>query len=49
MDRLISELVSYGLKYELVHEDDKMYVINNLIEVFYWYSHSMAQQLNYQL
>ena len=34
MDRLISELVSYGLKYELVHEDDKMYVINNLIEVF---------------
>ena len=34
MDRLISELVSYGLKYRLVHEDDKMYVINSLIEVF---------------
>ena len=34
MDRLISELVSYGLKYQLVHEDDKMYVINSLIEVF---------------
>lgn len=34
MDRLISELVSYGLKYHLVHVDDKIYVINRLLELF---------------
>ena len=34
MDRLISELVCYGLKYNLVHVDDKVYVINRLLELF---------------
>ena len=34
MDRLISELVSYGLHYSLVHADDKIYVINRLLELF---------------
>ena len=34
MDRLISELVSYGLDYNLVHVDDKIYVINRLLELF---------------
>ena len=30
MDRLISELVSYGMTNELIAEDDKVYVINRL-------------------
>lgn len=34
MNRLISELVSYGLKSNLVHEDDKIYVVNRLLELF---------------
>ena len=34
MDKLISELISYGLKYHLVHTDDKIYVINRLLELF---------------
>ena len=34
MNRLISELVSYGLKHNLVHADDKIYVINRLLELF---------------
>ena len=34
MDRLISELVAYGLNYNLVHVDDKTYVINRLLELF---------------
>ena len=34
MDRLISELVSYGLKNDLVHADDKTYVVNRLLELF---------------
>ena len=34
MDKLISELVSYGINYNLVHIDDKIYVINRLLEVF---------------
>ncbi len=34
MDRLISELVSYGLQNDLVHVDDKIYVINRLLELF---------------
>ena len=34
MDKLISELISYGLKYHLVHIDDKIYVINRLLELF---------------
>ena len=34
MDRLISELVSYGLENDLVHVDDKIYVINRLLQLF---------------
>jgi len=34
MDRLISELVVYGQNYNLVHADDKIYVINRLLELF---------------
>ncbi len=34
MDRLISELVSYGMSNELIAEDDKVYVINRLLELF---------------
>lgn len=34
MDRLISELVSYGITNELIAEDDKVYVINRLLELF---------------
>lgn len=34
MDRLISELVSYGMKNGLIAEDDKAYVINRLLELF---------------
>lgn len=34
MDRLISEIVSYGLKHDLVHADDKIYVVNRLLELF---------------
>jgi len=34
MNKLISELVSYGLQNNLVHADDKTYVINQLLELF---------------
>ena len=34
MNKLISELVNYGLQKELVHTDDKVYVINQLLELF---------------
>ena len=34
MDRLISELVSYGMTNGLIAEDDKVYVINRLLELF---------------
>ena len=34
MNKLISELVSYGLQKKLVHTDDKTYVINQLLELF---------------
>ena len=34
MDRLISELVAYGMGHHLVHTDDKIYVINRLLELF---------------
>ena len=34
MNKLISELVSYGLQQKLVHTDDKTYVINQLLELF---------------
>ena len=34
MNRLISELVGYGLKQGLVVDDDKTYVINRLLELF---------------
>lgn len=34
MDRLISELVTYGMNYHLVHVDDRTYVINRLLELF---------------
>ena len=34
MDRLISELVSYGLKYNLVDVEDKNYTVNRLLELF---------------
>ena len=34
MDKLISELVSYGLQHDLVHSDDKTYVVNRLLELF---------------
>ena len=34
MNKLISELVNYGLQKNLVHADDKTYVINQLIELF---------------
>ncbi len=42
MDRLISELVNYGCKQNLVHVDDKNYVVNQLLELFgktefHWY------------
>ena len=34
MDKLISELVSYGMTNGLIEEDDKVYVINRLLELF---------------
>ena len=34
MDKLISELVSYGIKNGLIDVDDKVYVINRLLELF---------------
>lgn len=34
MDKLISELVSYGLKYNLVDVEDKNYTVNRLLELF---------------
>ena len=34
MDKLISELVSYGIANELIACDDKVYVINRLLELF---------------
>lgn len=34
MDKLISELVSYGMNNGLIAKDDKMYVINRLLELF---------------
>lgn len=34
MDKLISELVSYGITKGLVAEDDKVYVVNRLLELF---------------
>ena len=34
MNKLISELVSYGLQQNLVDADDKTYVINRLLELF---------------
>ena len=34
MNKLISELVSYGMQNNLVHADDKTYVINQLLELF---------------
>jgi UDPglucose--hexose-1-phosphate uridylyltransferase len=34
MDKLISELVSYGMNNGLIAEDDKVYVINRLLELF---------------
>lgn len=35
MNSLISELVSYGLNANLIHTDDKTYVINRLLELFH--------------
>ena len=34
MDKLISELITYGVEKGLVHDDDKIYVANRLIELF---------------
>lgn len=34
MDKVISELVSYGILNGLITEDDKVYVINRLLELF---------------
>lgn len=34
MDKLISELVSYGIENGLIDDDDKVYVINRLLELF---------------
>lgn len=34
MDKVISELVSYGMVNGLIAEDDKVYVINRLLELF---------------
>ncbi|MBQ8518677.1 MAG: UDP-glucose--hexose-1-phosphate uridylyltransferase [Agathobacter sp.] len=34
MDKLISELVSYGLENHLIVQDDKVYIINRLLELF---------------
>lgn len=34
MDKLLSELVSYGMENGLIHSDDKVYVINRLLELF---------------
>lgn len=34
MDKLISELVNYGITNGLIAEDDKVYVINRLLELF---------------
>jgi UDPglucose--hexose-1-phosphate uridylyltransferase len=33
MNELISELVGYGIEKGLVEEDDKIYVINRLLDV----------------
>ena len=34
MDKLISELVNYGIKNEMIDIEDKVYVINRLLELF---------------
>lgn len=34
IDKLISELVSYGMTNGLIAEDDKVYVVNRLLELF---------------
>ena len=34
MDKLISELVSYGMENGLISCDDRVYVINRLLELF---------------
>lgn len=34
MDKVISELLSYGMINGLIAEDDKVYVINRLLELF---------------
>ena len=34
MNKQISELVHYGIKNGLVDEEDKIYVINKLLELF---------------
>lgn len=34
MDKLISELVNYGMEYGLINVEDKVYVVNRLLELF---------------
>ena len=34
MDKLISELVSYGMESGLIDVEDKVYVVNRLLELF---------------
>jgi UDPglucose--hexose-1-phosphate uridylyltransferase len=34
MDKLISELVNYGMECGLINVEDKVYVVNSLLELF---------------
>ena len=44
MNELISELVGYGIEKGLVEEDDKIYVINRLLELFRLDSYTQTEK-----
>lgn len=49
MNELISELVGYGIEKGLVEEDDKIYVINRLLELFRLDSYTQTDKAIRQL
>ena len=49
MNELISELVGYGIEKGLVEEDDKIYVINRLLELFRIDSYKNTDKANRKL
>ena len=44
MNKLISELVSYGLNIGLIDAADKVYVINKLLELFNLYNFVWSEE-----